>query len=245
MLSYHQLSLTQRKSLMTFSVILLMLLAYFPRYENILQQCYQAKLAFQTKHHLFQQQEKLIKNMTFLMQEKNELEKNLAQQDPKLILQQQAQHLDLKAVSFQSDASGYEFNFKTNLKTGLKFLANPAVKKLPGKMTYFKVEQELNQQVINLAIQMEAENHHGFDGNESLAASENNLIIPIDQTEWVGKLTLNHQAPVAFLRLPNQRIIGLRLGESYGDSAWKILAINEQGVKLQDSTNQVITRNFV
>ncbi|MCD6047166.1 MAG: hypothetical protein K0S08_813 [Gammaproteobacteria bacterium] len=243
-LSYHQLNLAQRKSLIAFSVSLLMLFAYFPRYETILQQCGQAKLAFKTNNHLYQQQEKVIKNMSSIKQEVTKLEKSLAQQAPKPILQQQAQDLGLNDFSFQNNISGYEFSFKTSLKTALNFFAKPVVKNLAGKITYLNLEQELNQQDIRLLVQIEAKKNVNFNEKESPAEPENNLILPVEQTEWVGKLTLDHQAPVAFLKLPNQKIIGLSVGEGYGDSSWKILEINEHGVKLQDSNNQVMIRNF-
>ena len=78
-----------------------------------------------------------------------------------------------------------------------------------------------------------------------LSVAEKIENIPMKESKWIGILHQEEQR-VAFLQLPDKTMVALTIGEGFKKSAWRILAIGQNDITLQDNnTNENVIRTIL
>src|SRR3989338_7864947 len=124
-------------------------------------------------------------------------------------------------------------------------------KNLAWEMTAITIEQKEIAHEIEVQMQLQknvqqrkaVQNQHKatfLSNTDPFSAVQSPMsvsAITMRETQWVGVLQRGTQW-FAFLKLPEGKIIGLSVGESFSQSTWKIISITANEVVLQDQRGE-------
>lgn len=238
LLAYLKLNHLHRGWIIAIGVFTLISFAYFPRYNIYFSTIKKLHAEYQQSKSRYAMQQQSIKSITAMRNQLAELEKKADSSSSPSKLTETSRALGIKNFSSQPSETHLSIRFNTSLQTFFAFLdqASPEI-------SHFKLQQlSLSQDNLNHEIQVEIALEKNNDTGETTKPSA--FSVQADQTEWLGILTSHDHAPMAFLKLPDQKIVGLSPGETYGSSSWKLQSVQPREIKLQDASGKIIARSI-
>lgn len=242
---YLNLSKQQRLALIIIIVGILLVSCYLQKFLLLTENLYQARVSLNQTQAIFNQQKNMLMQANSVKTQNLALSKKLQQHENDNSILQAAASANITEITLEpNDDKTIHVKLESNWKQFINFLSAMATVSNCWQLQQLNIKQIDHNLVIDIQAEPPAILNSNNKPNAEITNDPNNLFtlenqehlndsININETEWLGTLH-NGTQTLAFLKLPDQQIVGLAVGQSYGKSHWKILAIQEQKIYLQD-----------